>query len=336
MLPSGDRAPRDPVSRGLSPVPIRGSPPEPEKTSDYATRESARRSRSGRRRHRPAARDAPVGRARGARTRPPAARMSHHEHHFRNLGRARDHLTETMVSLQSAVERMTGDDWIDATVLLRELTEDIGPRLARLRTAASERFDEHTRLGDFDEMRTGRLPFPDERLQRARARRAAAGAGHRTPAAPPRGSQLEGRRRAGGEARRDRRGDDGLPARQRRVRSHPGVPLRQHRQAAAWMDPADRLSPTAWELRQRRRERQHGRPPVRREPAAATSPRPARGGSSPRGPSAATSARGASEIIGLVNTRPTSLAHTGQAIDAGAVPIGLVTSNEPSRSHRYS
>ena len=91
--------------------------------------------------------------------------MSHHEHHFRNLGRARDHLTETMVSLQSAVERMTGDDWIDATVLLRELTEDIGPRLARLRTAASERFDEHTRLGDFDEMRTGRLPFPDERLQ---------------------------------------------------------------------------------------------------------------------------------------------------------------------------
>ena len=40
--------------------------------------------------------------------------MNFHEHHFRNLGRARDHLTETIVSLQSAVERMTGDDWIDA------------------------------------------------------------------------------------------------------------------------------------------------------------------------------------------------------------------------------
>ena len=90
--------------------------------------------------------------------------MNFHEHHFRNLGRARDHLTETIVSLQSAVERMTGDDWIDAHSLLREMTEDIGPRLARLRTAASERFDEHTRHSDFEEMRTGKLPFPDERL----------------------------------------------------------------------------------------------------------------------------------------------------------------------------
>jgi hypothetical protein len=88
----------------------------------------------------------------------------HHEHHFRNLGRARDHLTETMVSLRSAVDRMTGDDWIDATALLRELTDDIGPRLARLRTNASERFDEHTRSGNFDAMRSGQLPFPDERL----------------------------------------------------------------------------------------------------------------------------------------------------------------------------
>jgi hypothetical protein len=43
--------------------------------------------------------------------------MNFHEHHFRNLGRARDHLTETIVSLQSAVERITGDDWIDARVL---------------------------------------------------------------------------------------------------------------------------------------------------------------------------------------------------------------------------
>ena len=87
-----------------------------------------------------------------------------HEHHFRNLGRARDHLTETIVSLRSAVDQMTGDDWIDATTLLNQITDDIGPRLARLRTAASERFDEHSRLHDFEAMRTGRLPFPDERL----------------------------------------------------------------------------------------------------------------------------------------------------------------------------
>jgi hypothetical protein len=90
--------------------------------------------------------------------------MNHHEHHFRNLGRARDHLTETILSLRSAVERMTGDDWIDATVLLNEITADIGPRLARLRTAASKRFDEHTRLHDFESMRTGKRPFPDERV----------------------------------------------------------------------------------------------------------------------------------------------------------------------------
>jgi hypothetical protein len=101
--------------------------------------------------------------------------MSHYEHHFRNLGRARDHLTETMISLQSAVEQMTGDDWIDAQALLHDITEDIGPRLARLRTAASERFDEHSRHGDFDLMRTGRLPFPDERVRTAAE-----------PVAPPR------------------------------------------------------------------------------------------------------------------------------------------------------
>lgn len=90
--------------------------------------------------------------------------MSHHEHHFRNLGRARDHLTETIRSLRSAVDQMTGDDWIDATALLNDLADDIGPRLARLRTNASERFDEHTRHPDFDAMRTGLVPFPDERL----------------------------------------------------------------------------------------------------------------------------------------------------------------------------
>ena len=90
--------------------------------------------------------------------------MDFQEHHFRNLGRARDHLTETIVSLQSATERMTGDDWIDATALLNDISQDIGPRLSRLRTAASDRFDEHTRANDFEAMRTGRMPFPDERL----------------------------------------------------------------------------------------------------------------------------------------------------------------------------
>jgi hypothetical protein len=95
--------------------------------------------------------------------------MNHHEHHFRNLGRARDHLTETILSLQSAVDVMTGDDWIDATELLHEISLDIGPRLARLRTAASDRFDEYSRLQEFEAMRMGRVPFPDERAAHAAA-----------------------------------------------------------------------------------------------------------------------------------------------------------------------
>lgn len=90
--------------------------------------------------------------------------MSFHEHHYRNIERARDHLTETIICLRSALDQMTGDDWIDATALLQEITEDIAPRLSRLRTAASVRFDAHTRLHDFEAMRTGRLPFPDERV----------------------------------------------------------------------------------------------------------------------------------------------------------------------------
>jgi hypothetical protein len=69
-----------------------------------------------------------------------------------------------MLSLRSALDQMVGDDWIDATALLQELTEEIGPRLARLRTNASDRFDEHTRRPDFEAMRTGLLPFPDERV----------------------------------------------------------------------------------------------------------------------------------------------------------------------------
>jgi len=86
-----------------------------------------------------------------------------HEHHFRNLARARDSLTNVIASLQSATAQMAGDDWIDAIALLHELETDVGPRLAQLRTAASERFVEHSRLAEFEEMRTGRRPFPDER-----------------------------------------------------------------------------------------------------------------------------------------------------------------------------
>jgi hypothetical protein len=111
--------------------------------------------------------------------------MGFHEHHFRNLGRARDHLTETIVSLRSAVDQMTGDDWIDATALLDEISSDIAPRLGRLRTAASERFDEHTRLMDFEAMRNGELPFPDERVL-AELEDAAAPPEVATHAPPPR------------------------------------------------------------------------------------------------------------------------------------------------------
>jgi hypothetical protein len=88
---------------------------------------------------------------------------THREHHFRNLGRARDHLTEAILSLRSASDRMTGDDWIEARALIDELMEDIGPRLGALRTSASDRFDELSRHPDFQLMRTGRIPFPDER-----------------------------------------------------------------------------------------------------------------------------------------------------------------------------
>ncbi len=89
--------------------------------------------------------------------------MTFHEHHYRNLERSRDHLTESILSLRSALDRMTGDDWIDGTALLQEITENVAPRLSLLRSAASERFDDHTRQHDFETMRTGGWAFPDER-----------------------------------------------------------------------------------------------------------------------------------------------------------------------------
>ena len=98
---------------------------------------------------------------------------------------------------------MTGDDWIDATALLAEITDDIGPRLARLRTAASERFDEHTRLADFEAMRTGALPFPDERV--AAGPDAVAPPPNRDPRGAAAGrAEREARRGARRQARRSR------------------------------------------------------------------------------------------------------------------------------------
>ena len=132
--------------------------------------------------------------------------MSFHEHHFRNLGRARDHLTETIVSLQSAVERMTGDDWIDATALLHDISEDIGPRLARLRTAASDRFDEHTRR--MTSRRCARAACRSRTSARPVAEPVGRRAGASVVAAAARGwrrPNAKRGRRARGQARRDRR-----------------------------------------------------------------------------------------------------------------------------------
>ena len=164
--------------------------------------------------------------------------MAFHEHHFRNLGRARDHLTETIVSLQSATERMTGDDWIDATTLLNEITEDIGPRLARLRTAASERFDDHSRTATSTRCapascrsQTSASPLAPPPAAPRRARSSSRRRNWRPPT-PSAGAALVAKH-GGVEP-----GDDGLPARQPRVRRHPGVPLRQHGQRPqGWIPP---------------------------------------------------------------------------------------------------
>jgi hypothetical protein len=48
---------------------------------------------------------------------------------------------------------------------------------------------------------------------------------------------------------------------------------------------------------------------------------------------AATRARGADRSMGIEKTRLASALHTGHMTDCGAVPIGLVMSNVPSRSH---
>ena len=87
--------------------------------------------------------------------------MHFQEHHFRNLGRARDHLTETIVSLQSAIERMTGDDWIDAKVLLER--DHRGHRAAARRGCARTRPSASTSTratSDFEAMRTGQAAVP--------------------------------------------------------------------------------------------------------------------------------------------------------------------------------
>ncbi|HWT22521.1 MAG TPA: hypothetical protein VN213_03350 [Solirubrobacteraceae bacterium] len=272
--------------------------------------------------------------------------MPHHEHHFRNRSRARDHLTETIVSLESAVDAMTGDDWIDATALLHDISLDIGPRLARLRTAASERFDAYSRLEDFAVVslaHAGGRGFTP------------AGIGDRHT-----GTTEDDVRRRAALARRL-----GLELRPREPRA-PRAPRLQeappalvgsgHRSvsllAAVGASGATRENERRarrWSIPDLRRARPHGRGSRRSVGVSgSTGVRwwRGRGGSEvttsgscrvlSSWSKAATSARGASESMGLENTRPASLAHTGQAIDAGAVPIGNITSNAPSRSHRYS
>lgn len=86
----------------------------------------------------------------------------HHEHHYRALERARDHLTAAIQYLRSASERMTGDPQLDAVLALGEV-ERIAVPVGRLRDAASARFDEHARHKDFPLMKSGVIPFPDER-----------------------------------------------------------------------------------------------------------------------------------------------------------------------------
>ena len=51
---------------------------------------------------------------------------------------------------------------------------------------------------------------------------------------------------------------------------------------------------------------------------------------------AATKARDPRESIGIEKTRLALLLHTAHVTDSGAVPSGRVTSNTPSRPHRYS
>ncbi len=51
---------------------------------------------------------------------------------------------------------------------------------------------------------------------------------------------------------------------------------------------------------------------------------------------AATKARDPRGSMGIEKTRLDSLLHTAHATDSGAAPNGRVTSNTPSRSHRYS
>ena len=266
--------------------------------------------------------------------------MSDHEHHFRNLGRARDHLTETIVSLRSAIERMTGDDWIDATALLQR--DHRGHRAAARAAADRARPSASTSTPGTGTSRRCAPAACRSPTSASLADAEPGGASARRPpdAPPPRLDAPNAKigADARGQARRDRRGDDGLRARQPRVRSHPGVPLRQQRASARRAGSRRSSEPDhgLGSLAQRRRERQHRRPLVRAAPAAATSPRPARGGSSPRGraPRPAPAAR--TRPSGWRTPARASLAHTGQAIDAGAVPIGRITSNAPSRSHRYS
>jgi hypothetical protein len=86
-----------------------------------------------------------------------------HPHHQGSLRHSRDGLTNVIQSLRSATERMVGEPWFAAETLLREITDDIAPRLSVLCDEASERLVAHRQLDDFADMHAGRTPYPDER-----------------------------------------------------------------------------------------------------------------------------------------------------------------------------
>jgi len=85
------------------------------------------------------------------------------EHHAANLRRSRDALTNAIVHLESAVEGMTGEDWLEAESLRRMLVDDIAPRLSAVRDASQVRLEGHRSSPDYEAMRAGRMRFPDER-----------------------------------------------------------------------------------------------------------------------------------------------------------------------------
>jgi len=204
----------------------------------------------------------------------------HHEHHFPNLRRARDHLSDTV--RQPAVRGRPDDRRrLDRRqAVANDITGDAGPRLARLRTAASERFDEHSRHADVESMRSGEMPFPNERRPATMLHPVLPAP--RVALEPPVeldapkakiGAELVAKHGGIYQAMMAYEPDS------RENRSHPGLSVHEQRQAAEGLDPAHRRSRRVApasprpvppgplgprELRQRRRQRRHRRPRVPR------------------------------------------------------------------------